>query len=539
MRQVSWVSCHPRKWGPARETRIVLRQPWGCKPVLPHNLKTAGGCQNWVALAIETAFMLGFASVRYWPDYLYLHQTATMSEFRMAAEPESKGAFSIWRAVGPAIITASVVLGPGSILSASKIGYQHGYAMVWVLAFASLMMIGMMALSARLGVVLKGTLCDELARRDGRWVAVITGVSLFLIAACFQFGNNLGVLAAIDPFLPQADPSSTGVSIVGAIKLAVIVGLNLIIIVALIGFKELYKPIELLMKAMVTLMMIAFAANLVMAQPDLLELLAGLVPILPEGAANTLFPQTEEAAMHGDVVVAPARMTDNLTPVIAMFATTFSIAGAFYQSYLVRKKGWTLANLREGLVDSAVGVAVLGLVSLMIMVTAAAVLHGRDDVGELGSAADVARQLAPLFGNSATVLFCLGIFAGAFSSFLVNAMIGGTMLSDGIGLGGDIDQRWPKVFTVLALMIGMGVAIYVEATGLRPVNLIIFAQAMTVLGLPALAIAMLRLATLSDLRGDKAVPWILKFVALVAVVIVIFMAVRTCIVLYFKLFMAT
>jgi len=457
----------------------------------------------------------------------------------MAEEPKSKGAIKVWRAVGPAIITASVVLGPGSILSASKIGYQHGYTMVWVLVFASIMMIGMMALSARLGVVLKGTLCDELARRDGRWVAVITGVSLFLIAACFQFGNNLGVLAAVDPFLPAQDPNATGFTLVSGVKLAVIVGLNLVVIVALLGFKQLYKPIELLMKCMVTLMMVAFAANLVMARPDVLQLLAGFIPTLPEGAANTLFPQIEAATMDGDKVAVAASMTDNLTPVIAMFATTFSIAGAFYQSYLVRKKGWSVANLREGLIDSAVGVAVLGMVSLMIMVTAASVLHGRDDVGELGSAADVARQLAPLFGNGATILFCLGIFAGAFSSFLVNAMIGGTMLSDGLGLGGDIDQRWPKIFTVVALLMGMGVAVYVETTGLPPVKLIIFAQAMTVLGLPALAIVMLRLATLSDLRGQFAVPWILKLVALIALVIVLFLAVRTCIVLYFKLFMAS
>lgn len=456
----------------------------------------------------------------------------------MAAETASGNSFNLWRAVGPAIITASVVLGPGSILSASKIGYVHGYSMVWVLVFASLMMIGMMALSARLGVVLEGTLCDELARRDGRWVAAVTGVSLFLIAACFQFGNNLGVLAAVDPFLPAVDPNSTGMTTVMMIKLGVIVGLNVVVIVALFGFKQLYKPVEFLMKMMVTLMMIAFAANLLMAQPDLVAVIAGLVPRLPEGAANTLFPQIEAATMHGDIVVEPAKMTDNLTPVIALFVTTFSIAGAFYQSYLVRKRGWTIANLREGLVDSAVGVAVLGMVSLMIMVTAAAVLHGRNDVGELGSAADVARQLTPLFGPAATVLFCLGIFAGAFSSFLVNAMIGGTMLSDGLGLGGDIDQRWPKAFTVLALMVGMLVAVYVEMYGKKPVNLIIFAQAMTVVGMPALAIAMLRLATLSDLRGEKAVPWILKFVALVALVIVIFLAVRTGIVLYFKLFIA-
>ena len=136
MRQVNWVRRHPRKWGMARETRIVQRWPWGCKPVLPHNLKTAGRARIERTLLIKTAFAVSFASVRYWPAYLYLPNHVMTSEFRMAAEPESKRAFSIWRAVGPAIITASVVLGPGSILSASKIGYQHGYAMVWVLAFA-------------------------------------------------------------------------------------------------------------------------------------------------------------------------------------------------------------------------------------------------------------------------------------------------------------------------------------------------------------------------------------------------------------------
>ncbi len=43
--------------------------------------------------------------------------------------------------IGPAVITASVVLGPGSILAASKIGYQHGYAMTWVLAPAVLLIL--------------------------------------------------------------------------------------------------------------------------------------------------------------------------------------------------------------------------------------------------------------------------------------------------------------------------------------------------------------------------------------------------------------
>jgi len=443
-------------------------------------------------------------------------------------DPRRRRTFSLWRSLGPAIITASVVLGPGSILSASKVGYQYGYSLIWVLFIAVLMMIGMTALSARLGVVFEKTLCDELASRIGRWAAVLAGVSLFLIAACYQFGNNLGVLAAIEPLVAPATalPDESAATVDAAsisIRIGVIVALNVVIVIALFGFRHLYRPVELMMKALVTVMVIGFAANLLLARPDVLQIVAGLVPRLPAASLPTAVePGAGEAAASG----AAATPLD-LTPAIALFATTFSIAGAFYQSYLVRKKGWTTAELREGLVDSAVGISVLGTVTLMILVTAAAVLHGRSDVGSLDSAADVARQLAPLFGPAATVLFCLGIFAGALSSFLVNAMIGGVVLSDGLGLGGDMDGRWPKFFTVLALVTGMLVAIFVIVTGQRPVNVIILAQAMTTLGFPVLALAMLYLATRVASQDNVVIPVWMKVVACVALVIVTLLAVRT------------
>jgi Mn2+/Fe2+ NRAMP family transporter len=434
------------------------------------------------------------------------------------------------RAIGPAIITASVVLGPGSILSASKIGYQYGYQMAWVLALAVFMMIGITALSARLGVLLEGTLCEELSRRVGRWAAVVTGVALFLIAACFQFGNNTGVVASLEPFV-ASDQSWKAASI------GLIVVLNLVVVIALFGFRQLYLPVERLMKFLVTCMIIGFASNLVMARPDILQLAKGLVPQLPAGSEATLLPKIERPPDTADASVTPGRpkIVDHLTPVTALFATTFSIGGAFYQAYLVRKKGWTSQQLQQGLVDSTVGICVLGLVTLMVMVTAAAVLHDNPAVSEPRSAADVARQLEPFFGPAAQALFCMGIFAGAFSSFLVNAMIGGTVLSDGLGLGGDIDRFWPKLFTVVVLLTGMLVAIGVLWTDEAPVNLIIFAQAITVLGLPALALALLILALQRDYVAKHTIPRWLKAVAVVALLVVSFLAIRTAATLYLKM----
>jgi Mn2+/Fe2+ NRAMP family transporter len=45
------------------------------------------------------------------------------------------------RSVGPAIIVAAVVLGPGSILTSSKVGAQFGWLALPVLAVAVVLMI--------------------------------------------------------------------------------------------------------------------------------------------------------------------------------------------------------------------------------------------------------------------------------------------------------------------------------------------------------------------------------------------------------------
>ena len=79
------------------------------------------------------------------------------------------------QSIGPALIVAAVVLGPGSILTSSKVGASFGLVGVPVIAGAAILMIAMVALSARLGVVCENSLCDELASRLGRGIACPNG----------------------------------------------------------------------------------------------------------------------------------------------------------------------------------------------------------------------------------------------------------------------------------------------------------------------------------------------------------------------------
>ncbi len=434
------------------------------------------------------------------------------------------------QALGPAFIVASVVLGPGSILTNSRVGTHYGYQMIWLLVLAGGLMFILTSLSARLGVLYENSFCEELRRRYHPLVGAVVGISVFLICACFQFTNNLGVIAAIEPFFKD---DVTGASnMPEGLATGLLIGLNALIIATLFGLKKIYKPLERVMMFLVAVMILMFALNVIVAQPDLLAAARGLIPSLPEGEWKGLWPRIEEGAEGRQLAVSPA------VALVALVATTLSVAGAFYQGYLVKEKGWDLNDLPQQKVDSAAGIFVLTGISLIIMLTSAAVLHGNVAAGDLKDVSAVARQLQPLLGSwggLAEALFCVGIFAGAFSSFLGNSLIGGVLLSDGLGLDWRLEGTATKVCTSLGLLAGMVVAVFVP--GEDRVTVIVFGQGLTVLGLPIVALAMIALSWQARKEGKRIPAW-MTWGGTIVMGLVLLLAARTAWMLVLQLSLA-
>ncbi|MEJ6567682.1 MAG: divalent metal cation transporter, partial [Akkermansiaceae bacterium] len=408
----------------------------------------------------------------------------------------------LFSSFGPAIIVAAIVLGPGSILTSSKVGAQYGYPAVTAIILAVILMIAMVALSARIGVIYDDSPCDQLARRLGRPVSVIVGAILFALVAIFQYSNNVAIISGLAPLFDSEDFSLTA----GATPAIILVSFNAVVIFCFYRMRHLYDSIESLMKWLIGLMVVAFLINflVVFSSPR------GYVPV--------------SSKQEPDVIV-----------LLGLMGTTFSVGGAFYQAYLVKEKGWKLPDAQRGLFDSVISISVVGVVSIVILMTAARVFHGRPDPVVLSGVGDVAMQLQPLFGRWAKVIFCLGIFAGAFSSFLVNALVGGTVLSDSLGKGSRLGEGWTLSLTTVALLCGLIVALFNLSDAASTVNLITFAQALTVLGLPALALALLYLGTRPDLTGERKVPrWIISL-GWVGFIVALALAVRTSVAVLEKL----
>ncbi len=401
---------------------------------------------------------------------------------------------AILRRVGPAFIIAAVVLGPGSVTTMTKMGAAQGYAMLWLPLVAGVLMAGFVALFMRFGIASTKSYLQHCAESLGRPFAAVCGFSMFYIATAFQFGNNIGVTTAVNSLLTRGEAPAPVAPWVWPVVF------NALALLFLFAFRRIYTILERAMTFLVAVMLVAFFINLFVARPSPWGIARGLVPSFPRGL---------------DWMVAAG-----------LVATTFSIVGAIFQTYLVRARGWKEGDYAKGVADAASGIGMLTLISMVIMVTAAAVLHPRGVAVE--SAADMAVQLERTFGAASRAIFCVGFAAAAFSSFVVNAMIGGTLLADGLGLGEDINSIAAKLCSAISLVVGMVVAILV--TDLRAISFLdalVAAQAGTLLAIPLAIVSALVVLYFPRGAGVRPLGPVAKVFVAVGTAVLVAIAVRS------------
>lgn len=380
--------------------------------------------------------------------------------------------------IGPGLITAAVVIGPGSITVCSKSGASMGYSALWVTCFGTIMMITFTRISARIGIVSKDSLIQTVSKEYSQAVAFLIGISVFLITAGFQTGNNVGVGIVFNTIFGGS------VGMWGSI-------FTVIALVFLWSSSSIYKLLEKVMIFLVFVMVITFFGNLLMIRPNSVDLAKGFIPSKPK----------------------------NLELVIALSATTFSMAAASFQAYIVRSKGWTKRNLKNGLKSSTIGIIVLCLISMVIMITSATVLKPAGIT--VDSAVDMAIQLEPLLGSLAKWMFLLGLWSGAFSSFIVNAMTGGTFLADALKLGNSMDSKWSKIFASCVMIMGALISVLF---GENPIQLLVLAQGITILGVPLIAIVLLMVSNNKKLMKEFKNSYSTNIISIISIIWLIYLS---------------
>lgn len=385
--------------------------------------------------------------------------------------------FRKWlQSLGPGLITAALVFGPSKMTITSKLGATYGYSLLWIVVFAIFFMAIFTSMATRIGEASSTSLLMLIREKWGKSAGLAVGIGVFLVATSFQAGNSIGVGIALGELF--------GTSPTPWIVVFTLLGISLLF------FRKFYPILEKTMIFLILVILFSFVTTLFLAQPDPAKIVTGFVtPMLPEGSTGLL---------------------------IAFVASCFSIVGALYQSYLIQERIRVRPELKDGKNNSITGIILLGVMSAIVIICAAAVLHPKGIA--VNSASDMAKALEPVFGRHAATLFLIGLFGAAFSSLIGNASVGGTLLGDALGYGSQFSSRPIRYLVALVMVIGAIIAI---RFGKLPLELIVFAQSVTILIVPFIGIAMYLIASDGKIMGErKNSPLVMIFGGLGLIVII-------------------
>lgn len=376
----------------------------------------------------------------------------------------------IWSTLAGAVIAAAF-LGPGTITTAARSGAAHGLDLLWTLLLATLACFVLQDAVARLTLGSGMALGAALRRRHGGVAALLLGGAVILGCAAYEAGNIVGGVAGAGLVLEVGPAWLTLVSVVAAGILLWAGGTGAVV------------PV---LSALVATMGVAFLVTAVGVAPRLADLVHGLfVPSAPEGSLLLVL------GLVGTTVV----------PYNLFLGSGLAGEAEDDERFVGVSTGVsTAATIRFGL---AVAIGVGGLVSMAVLVVGSAV------AGDFGFEA-LAAVLGDRLGAWAVDLFGWGLFAAGFTS-AVTAPLAAALTARGLFAGSLSAEElrgtpWAddgRAFR--ATWIGvLAVGAVFGLAGIRPIPVILLAQAANGLVLPLVAVFLWRVTASRELLGREA-----------------------------------
>ena len=322
--------------------------------------------------------------------------------------PQSAGFWRQWRAfAGPAILISVGYMDPGNWGTDLAGGAQFKYALLWVVALASLMAVILQVISARLGIATGKDLAQCCRDYYPGWTRWPNWISMEIAIAMTDLAEALGSAVALNMLFH--------IPLQWAI---IITAFDVLLLLALQGFGV--RLIEAVVTVFVLTIGLCYGIEifgLAQTRPDFLEMGRALVR-----------PDFAQAGM--------------LVAAIGIIGATVMPHNLYLHTALVqtRKLQHDEQSIRRAIrfntIDTSVALTLAFVVNAAILVLAAIVFYGKDSVVVAGGTvvkfspdSDWIRiahlTLAPLLGKTlAATLFAVALLASGQSSTITGTLAG-------------------------------------------------------------------------------------------------------------------
>ncbi len=407
---------------------------------------------------------------------------------------------SFWqrlKEVGPGAVVAAAFIGPGTVTSCSLSGANYGYALLWAILFSTISVIIMQSMASRLGIVtgkgLGEALREKYTGKGSRiFLAILVIAAVFIGNVAYETGNVSGSVLGVQAINPALD--GTTLKLVFALVIGVVSFVLL--------FSGSYKYIEKVLTGLVVAMGVLFLVCAIAVGPDWLAVLKGLfVPTAPKEDGGKAWMTI--AALMGTTVV------------------PYNIY--LHASSSAKKWNNPEQDIKTSNLDSILAIGLGGIISLAIIVCAAACKARLGADFTIANGGDMAKSLEPLLGSWATTVFGIGLFAAGFSS-AITAPLSAAFASSGIlGWGEDMKKWRFRIIWMIVLAFGITATC---TLGASPQEIILFAQAANAFLLPITAILLLLTCNDKKLMGQYKNGAVINVLAVLVIGVFLFIAAR-------------
>ena len=353
-----------------------------------------------------------------------------------------RGAGRYWPFLGPAFIASVAYVDPGNFATNMAAGANFGYLLLWVVLAANLMAMLVQSLSAKLGIATRKNLAEVCRDRFPRPINIALWIQAELIAMATDVAEFVGAAIGLNLLF--------GIALFPA---ALLTGAAAMVLLGLQarGFRRL----EAVIAALIGVIVLAFAFQVVLADPSPQDIAHGFVPGFSGIESVLLAVGIIGATVMPHVIYLHSALTQH------------RVVGVTDEE--------KRRIFRFELVDVVIAMIIAGLINMSMLVIAASTFYenGLFDVGD--DLTDVYDTLGAQLGAHADILFGVALLASGLSSSSVGTMAGQVVMQGFIGRQIPLFLR--RVITMLP-------ALVVVAIGVDPSRALVLSQVVLSFGIP-------------------------------------------------------
>jgi len=211
-------------------------------------------------------------------------------------------------------------------------------------------------------------------------------------------------------------------------------------------------------------------------------------------------------------VFIPKFPDDSILIILGLIGTTVVPYNLFLHASLVKEKWQNKSDLKYARKDTIVAVVLGGVVSMCIIISAAAMQSG-----EINNAADLAKGLEPLFGSFSKYFLAIGLFAAGITSAITAPLAAAFVATGCLGWSTKMTSKRFRAVWMLILLLG----VLSSSSGMKSIEIIKFAQVANGILLPVIAGFLIWIMNKHSVLGDYKNSFRQNIISIVILIITI------------------